>query len=225
MADLGDLIGSLMVGLIRARRMADEQTAVLAEYYKSIPLLEGLSVPRIRVPELTVEIPMIIEKYVEGEVGKMADPTQIADAAHSQLKSTVSRNNITVDPVFFDVFVDELKNRLSITQQSGVPVMRETVVRTVQSALAEALTKTKTTLTASERESIAADLRTTVSAASIAKEPVTSSIVANIITAEVKEKASDTSVVRLKITLKEEGLEWSAQANESGGVIRTLQPE
>ena len=109
MADLGDLIGSLMVGLIRARRMADEQTAVLAEYYRSIPLLEGLSVPRIRVPELTVEIPMIIEKYVEGEVGKMADPTQIAIAAHAQLKSTVSRNNITLDPVFFDVFEDELK--------------------------------------------------------------------------------------------------------------------
>ena len=96
--------------------------------------------------------------------------------------------------------------------------MRETVVRTVQNALVDALTQTKTTLTASEKESIARDLRTTVSAASIARGPVTSSIVANIITAEVKEKASDTSVVRLKITLKEEGLEWSTQASESGGV-------
>lgn len=225
MADLGDVIGSLMVGLIRARRMADEQTAVLAEYYKSIPLLEGLSVPRIRVPELTVEVPMIIEKYGEGEVGKMANPTEIAGAAQLQLKSTVSRNNITVDPILFDVFADELKSRLTLAQQSGASVMRETVVRTVQTALADALKTTKTTLTVSDRESIAKDLRTSVSAASIAKEPVTSSIVVNIITAEVKEKASDTNVVRLKITLKEEGLEWSTQASESGGVIRTLQPE
>lgn len=225
MTDIGDIIGSLMVGLIHARRMADEQTAVLAEYYKSIPLLEGLSVPRIRVPELTVEVPMIIEKYVEGEVGKMAYPIEIADAAQLQLKSTVARNNITVDPILFDVFVDELKNRLTMAQQSGAPVMRETVVRTVQTALADALRITKTALTVSDRESIARDLRTSVWAASIAKEPVTSSIMANIITAEVKEKASDTNVVRLKITLKEEGLEWSTQASESGGVIRTLQPE
>jgi hypothetical protein len=49
--------------------------------------------------------------------------------------------------------------------------------------------------------------------------------VANIKTADVKEQASSTSVVRLKITLKEEGLEWATKASEAGGVVRTLQPE
>jgi len=225
MTDLGDIIGSLMVGLIRARRMADEQTAVLAEYYRTVPLLEGLSVPRIRVPELTVDLPVIIEKYQEGELGKMADPAEIANAAQLQLKSTVSRNNITVDPILIDVFVDELKNRLTITQQSGASIMRETVVRTVQAALADALRMTKTTLTVLDKEIIARDLRTSVSASSIAEEPATSSIVVDAITAEVKEKASAKSIVRLRITLMEEGLEWSTQASESGGVIRTLQPE
>ena len=225
MADLGDLLGSLMSGLIRARRMADEQTAALAEYYKDNPLLEGLSVPRIRIPELTIDMPLLIEDHVEGEIGEMEDPTKIAAAAESQLKSTLSKNNIQINPVFHEMFVDKVKNQLEMVKQSSTPIMKETVVRCVYGAFADALTKTKTILTASEKETIARDLRAEVSTVSITKEPVASSIVANIKTADVKERASNASVVRLKITLKEEGLEWATQASESGGVVRTLQPE
>jgi len=225
MADLGDLLGSLMSGLIRARRMADEQTAALAEYYKDNPLLEGLSVPRIRIPELTIDMPMLIENHVEGQGGEMEDLTKIADAAEAQLKTTLSKNNIKITPTFHKKFLEEIKNQLALVKQTGAPIMKETVARTVQGAFAVALTKTKTTLTASDKEAIARDLRARVSTVSIAKEPVASSIVANIKTADVKERASNTSVVRLKITLKEEGLEWATQSSESGGVVRTLQPE
>jgi hypothetical protein len=225
MADLGDLLGSLMSGLIRARRMADEQTAALAEYYKDNPLLEGLSVPRIRVPELTIDMPMLIENHVEGQSGEMEDPTKIADTAEAQLKTTLSNNNIKVHPTFHKMFLEEVKHQLELVKQTGAPIMKETVARNVQDAFATTLTKTKTSLTARDKEVIARDLRAKVSAVSIAKEPVASSIVANIITADVKERASNTSVVRLKITLKEEGLEWATKASEAGGVSRTLQPE
>jgi hypothetical protein len=225
MADLGDLLGSLMSGLIRARRMADEQTAALAEYYKDNPLLEGLSVPRIRIPELTIDMPMLIENHVEGEAGEMEDPTKIVDAAEAQLKTTLSKNNIKINPTFHKTFLEEVKTQLELVKQTGAPIMKETVARSVQGAFAATLTKTKTTLTATDKEAIARDLRAKVSTVSIAKEPLTSSIVANIKTADVKERASNTSVVRLKITLKEEGLEWATQSSESGGVLRSLQPE
>lgn len=225
MADLGDLLGSLMIGLIRARRMADEQTAALAEYYKSIPLLEGLSVPRIRIPELTIDMPMLIENHVEGQSGEIEYPTKIADAAEAQLRATLSRNKIKINPTFHEAFLNEVKNQLELAKQTGAPIMRENVARSVQDAFAATLIKTKTTLTATDKEAIARDLRAKVSTVSIAKEPVPSSIVANIKTADVKEQASTASIVRLKITLKEEGLEWATKASEAGGVERTLQPE
>lgn len=225
MADLGELLGSLMSGLIRARRMADEQTAALAEYYKDNPLLEGLSVPRIRIPELTIEMPMLIENHVEGQRGDMEDPIKIADAAKEQLNATLSKNNIKINPTFNEVFSDGVKNRLELVKQTGAPIMKETVARSVQDTFAATLAKTKTTLTPTDKEAIARDLRAKVSTVSIAKGPVSSSIVANIKTADVKERASNTSIVRLKITLKEEGLEWATKASEAGGVARTLQPE
>lgn len=225
MADIGELLGSLISGVIHARRMADEQTAALAEYYKDNPLLEGLSVPRIRIPELTIDMPLLIENHVEGQSGQMEDPVKIAAAADMQLKTTLSKNNIRINPAFHEAFMAEVKGQLETTKLTGAPVMKETVARGVQDAFAATLNKTKTPLTSNERETIAKDLRSKVSTAGIAKETVPSGIVANIKTSDIKERASTTSVVRLKITLKEEGLEWAVKSSESGGVVRTLQPE
>lgn len=225
MADLGDLIGSLMVGLIRARRMADEQTAVLAEYYKTNPLLESLSVPRVRIPELTIDLPFVVEDHVEGQGAKMQDPARIATEVHEHLVSTLSKNNITLSPTFLKKFSVEMKKQLATVKSSGLPVVKEAVVRGVQTAFTESLSKTKTDLTLSDQAVISKALRTKTAAIGIAKAPIASSIVANIRTEDVKEKASNANVVRLKITLKEEGLEWAVQSNESGGETRTLQPE
>jgi len=225
MADLGELVGSLMSGLIRARRMADEQTAALAEYYKSVPLLEGLSVPRIRIPELTIDMPFLIENSLEGETGEMADPAKIASALDRQLQSTLTRHNVKPNPIFRKTFTEEVNSRLALLKQTRAPIMEETIVRCVQAAFTATLGKTKTRLTAEHKEVIAKDLRTTASDIGIAKESIPPRIAANIKTADVKEQTSSTSVVRLKITLKEEGLEWGTEASESGGVKRTLQPE
>jgi putative ribosome biogenesis GTPase RsgA len=229
MTDLGDLLGSMMCGVIRARRMADEQTAALAEYYKSNPLLEGLSVPRIRIPELTIDMPMIIENQVEGQSGEMTDPEKIASEAEAQLRTTLSKENIKINPAFHQVFLNEVKNRLESVlesvKQTQAPIMRETVARTVQDAFVATMAKMKTSLNATHKVAIANALRAKVSTICIAKDPVASNIAANIRTADVKEQATTTTVVRLKITLKEEGLEWSTQAIVSGGVKSTLQPE
>ena len=96
-------------------------------------------------------------------------------------------------------------------------------VRDSQSATT--LSKSRTHLNDEHKETIARDLRAKVSTVGIAKESIPPSIVANIRTSDVKEQSTSTSVVRLKITLKEEGLEWSTQVGTSGGVVHTLQPE
>ncbi len=225
MADLGDLIGSLMAGLIRARHVADEQTAALAEQYRDNPLLEGLSVPRIRVPELTIDMPFLIEDDVPGRSGRMAEPAKIAEVVGSQLVSASSANSFRASDDLRKVFVTQVKTRLARIKKTGDASVKEAVARTVQDAFTDALARSKVTLTNAQKESISKDLRAAASAASVVREPVMPSIVANIKTADVKERASSTNVVRLKITLKEEGLEWAVQASESGGVVRKLQPE
>jgi hypothetical protein len=225
MADLGDVIGSLMVGVIRARRVADEHTAALAEYYKSNPLLEGLSVPRIRIPELRIEMPVIIDGQTDEQIAVMADPALLAAAAAAQLKATFESRKLSVPTAIGKSFVAEVRSRLTLLMNATSPITREAVARCIQEVSAEALSKSRLKLTAEDADAIAKDLRGKVYAAALAKEPVGAQILANVRTADVKEQASGTNVVRLSITFKEEGLEWATQSGESGGVIRTLQPE
>ena len=45
MADIGQLVGTLLASLAHARRITDQETVAIAEYYKDNPLLEGMSVP------------------------------------------------------------------------------------------------------------------------------------------------------------------------------------
>lgn len=225
MADLGDLIGSLMCGLVRARRMADEQTAALAEYYKSTPLLEGLSVPRIRIPEITIDMPFLIDGYTQGSEGRMQSPAKIATAANAQLTATLAKSKVKLSPAFHKEFIHEIKNQLLAMQESGRPLMEEAVARTVQNAFADTLARNRSNVTGADKDTIAKDLRNEVSRVAIVSEPVAPGVAANIKTADVKEQSSSATAVRLKITLKEEGLEWAVQSSDTGGVIRTLQPE
>jgi hypothetical protein len=60
MVELGELIGGIMSGLTRARRDADVTAALVAEEYRLHSLLGGVSAPRIRLSEVTIELPVII---------------------------------------------------------------------------------------------------------------------------------------------------------------------
>ena len=225
MADLGNLIGSLMTGLIRARQMADEQTAALAEYYKQNPLLEGLSVPRIRIPELTIDIPFLVEDHIEGKTAELEDTSKVVAAVDEQIKKTITKTNLKVEPVLQKKVLNEIKSQIVSLKQAETPITQETLTRRINTAVIDTLSQSKQKLTDTQKEEITKVLRNTLSSISISKKPVAPSVVANIKTADVKERSSSTNVVRLKITMKEEGLEWATQTSETGDVTRTLQAE
>ncbi len=225
MDDLGSLVGSLMVSLLKARRMADEETAKLAELYKDNPLLEGLSVPRIRIPELSIDMPVLIEGSDAGEDAKSADKKKIIEATLNEIDSTASRENISLNNKFNTSFKTSMSKYLSEVEKKEGPVLRESISRAADLAFIDAQKIARIELSDQDKRSLAQNIRKTAYKASIIKESTPPSIRANIQTAQVKELASKENVVRLKVTFREEGLEWAVSASESGGVSQTLQPE
>ena len=89
MPDLGDLMGLLVSGVARARRMADEESALIAEQYRRNPLLEGLSVPRVRIPEMTVELPLLLQAYEPGRAAVPNDAKKIVAVITSAANRSV----------------------------------------------------------------------------------------------------------------------------------------
>lgn len=225
MTDIGEIIGAMMSGMLKARYIADTQTAALAEQYKNNPLLEGLSVPRIRIPELSVDMPLIIEAHVGGEAGELASSAILSKEAFSLIKEALDNVGRKLPAATYARYAGESRKRLDAMSSEKQAVSREVAVRTFQDVLATLLAKEKIDLSNAEKASLSGKLRARISTIGIKKELASPTIVSNVRTADVKEKSNAQSVVRLKLTFREEGLEWATQITDSGGTIKTLQPE
>lgn len=232
MSELSEILGSLMVSLVHARRMADEETAAVAEYYKDHPLLEGLSLPRVRVPELSIDMPITIDQHAGEKHAELHSATDIHKALMDQVKTTLADEQVLSRSQTFQSSFDQeskraLKDLSEKNRETGVKVSREAVVRAVDSALQLAIKKSNfaSEITPEQKSALQSQVRHRVSAVSLKSPSVPSSITTSAVTSDVKEKANALSSARLTITLREEGLEWASGATSGGGVKSQLQPE
>lgn len=223
--DLGAILGSLMSGVIQARRISDEQTAELAEYYRENPLLEGLTVPRIRIPELVIDLPLLVEDFIDGEAAKTESPKIISEKATKELLAKAKLHNIDLPNGFKAKFKAEIVELITKMNETGAPMVKENIIRNVQKALANQLKAHDVKLTRRQKILISKSIRDSLTVENIGKKPIAAAIKSNIKTADVKEKSSNANVVRVKVTFKEEGLEWATRESEGGGTKQTLQAE
>lgn len=67
MPRLGEVIGALLADAVQARLQADLEAVRIAEAYSRDDLLRHLPVPRFRVPEITIDIPLLVSQVESGE--------------------------------------------------------------------------------------------------------------------------------------------------------------
>jgi hypothetical protein len=231
MADLGQLLGTLLASLAHARRIADEETAMIAEHYKDHPLLEGMSLPRIRVPEMVLEVPMLISSQDAGEASEPQETHEIVNRLVDKLTEVAAREKIKISAKAMEYFKADLSREINRLRPNSVAVnfSREVVVRAVDTAFAQ-LVKRETSqvrafIRADQHKRISADLRHRASEVALKKIGKPPTIEASIITSEVKEGAGVGTVSRVKLVMKEEGLEWTITEAEDGTHTKTLTPE
>lgn len=227
MSDLGTLLGALISGVVHARRIADEESAAVAEYYKDNPLLSGMSIPRVRVPEITIDIPMLIDAEDEGEPDQVADSVAIKDTISRDLQASLKREGLTISEDDLKKFDQTLEYQLSkVSTPTSYRSPREAVIRTAEDVFSETLKDTVVNSgTSAAASRVVSDLRFSASGSALSKVGRAPQILATVVTAEVKERSSQTNVSRMQLTLKEEGLEWSIGENKDGTVSRKLTPE
>jgi len=231
MSDLSEVLGAVMVSLVHARRMADEETAAVAEYYKDNPLLEGMSLPRVRVPELIIDMPLIFEKHIPAKDAQLNAPSVIHKSLMIQFKQSIADEDLTNDTKLFqEVFDKEAKLALQRIAESqkvgGVRVTKEAVLRSVDDAFAKALKKSAANKEISFDKVNSVNKAVRFKVAQVALKTFSSPIAftANATTSAVKEATTAANTVRLQITLREEGLEWSTSMQD-GKLTSRLQPE
>lgn len=231
MSELSEVLGALMISLVHARRLADEETAAVAEYYKDHPLLEGMSLPRVRVPELTIDMPLTIDKQIPAKVAELDSPRVLHPALMAQLtKSLDDEDILSRTKTFQNNFDKELKlalENIAERQRSGdVRITKESLVRAVDDAFQKALKKTSSTqeIPFDRLESVSKQLRHRIAAIALKSQSIPITLKTSVVSSEVKESATPLNAIRLNITIREEGLEW-ATSIENGRTKRKLMPE
>jgi len=228
MADLGKLLGSMLASIAHARRIADEETAAIAEYYRSNPLLEGMSLPRVRVPELVIDLPMLINATEDGEANELQDDAVVRNAVTTELLKAAKREGFAVSQTLQKRFDEQLKLELAKVKadggERGYP--REMVVRAVDSAFARTMAEERhERVSPVQTRKMAEIIRQKASEVALKKVGMPPKITASIVTEEIKQQANSGVVTRIRLVLKEEGLEWTVGENPDGTVSRKLTPE
>ena len=231
MSELSEVLGSLMISLVHARRLADEETAAVAEYYKDHPLLEGMSLPRVRVPELTIDMPLTINQHIPAKNAELDSPANVHKALMSHFNQALDDEDILSRTKSFQHNFDRearaALDKVTERQRNGdVRISKESMVRAVDEAFQKALKKS-----GSDKEvpferlsAVNKQVRHNVSTIALKSRSTPPAIKTSVVSSEVKETATPQNSIRLNITIREEGLEW-ATGIENGQTKNKLMPE
>jgi hypothetical protein len=98
MPKLNEYLGSVVSSITTARLMSDLQTVKVAEQYAQHNLLKHFSIPRMRIEDIEMTIPIAIDQIIEkSEVHyELLDKTKFNLISYEELAKSI-RNNISLD--------------------------------------------------------------------------------------------------------------------------------
>jgi hypothetical protein len=223
MPNLGDYVGQLLSEISIARMHADLETVRLAELYAMHPLLRTMPVPHVRLPEVDLDIPVLIKAAEQPRVGESArgglrlgDVRQQFDkvfAAH------LSKAGVTLSAT------DQKKVRVAVEERLAVhAVPSETAIdvhRVADDLTAAALRAVQgLNITPANADEIKDAVRTEF--LKLRTPPPRLNVL--VTSAEIREAGTAENLTRLRLKVSEQGVEWTTV--ESEGVRRDrLVPE
>ncbi|MBE9042161.1 hypothetical protein IQ235_15380 [Oscillatoriales cyanobacterium LEGE 11467] len=224
MTTLGNLLGAMMADVTHARRISDECAVRLAEYYQSEPLLQGLPVPRLRLPEVTIDVPVIVDGYLDGSSHQVKESTELVATFSQAAKSVLETEKVAIDEFeaqFQTTFPPRLEAAMQKTFQNFEGVsLRVRTVRAAQQTVDEILRGSEVEVSARVRSSLQSAFKKMAETEIFESPALDSSISLKVQSNEVKGHAkseeSYKTVTNLRVVLKEEELTWNYLTNSDG---------
>lgn len=229
---LGDYLGQLLSEISMARMHADLETVRLAELYATHPLLRTMPVPHVRLPDVEMEVPVLIKASEEPRAGESArGGATIADMGRKfdeVLAAHLSKAGIALSVADRGRLRAALDERLTPT---GMPTEISVDVNRVADDLTAAALRVVGELrpksTAAEPAiptKIAAELGEAVRLEFLKLRTPPPRLTVLVTSAEIREAGTTENLTRLRLKVSEQGVEWATI--ESEGVQRDrLVPE
>jgi hypothetical protein len=100
MTRLSEFVGGLGAGLVRGRSHSDLASVDVARMYAAEPLLREARVPRMTLPEVTIEVKCAIVDVARDDVEIRVTPRELVDVPAVHLSTIVLKwNGEDIDPL------------------------------------------------------------------------------------------------------------------------------
>lgn len=221
MAYLGDYLGQLMSEITMARMQADLEAVRIAELYSSHPLLKNLPIPHFRLPEVELDVPVVIQNMEEPVKGESPRGTTDIKVLRKEfdgvLSETLKKEGIKLNQEqlkSIKTLLDKDSETFKQPQETAnnVNYIADYFARTVTQAI------NKMGIESDSRKTVNLEIKLKTSGRlkfqNLRTLPPRLSVLVR--TAEVKEAGSKENITMLRLKLGEEAFEWSTIDTEEG---------
>lgn len=228
---LGDYVGQLLAEIAMARMQADLETVRLAELYEAHPLLRTMPVPRMRLPQVDLELPVAIQESEEPRKGESSrggfDPKKLGDSFMNLLDKGLDQQGVKLTSTQRKRVQEAVTSRLTPTVPTAVGV---DVRHLADAATEQAVQTVGAVLASSKRREVqmspefGEELRRQVRLAFMQQRSPPPRLFVLVTGAEIREAGEAQNLTRLKLSITEQAVEWTTVETE-GGSTDKLVPE
>ncbi|MCX6678715.1 MAG: hypothetical protein NTU95_12355 [Methanothrix sp.] len=101
---LSDVLGAFVTSVAYGRNVSDVQALRIALNYQKNVLLQGLPVPRLRLSQVSISLPVILTKVLPGEPPRWNSPEEITKVASTSFQTEIEDELKRLD------YLERLKN-------------------------------------------------------------------------------------------------------------------
>ncbi len=234
MPKLNDYIGSLVSSITNARVMSDVQTVRVAEEYAKHDLLKHFSVPRMRIDDIEMTIPIALDEFSE-KTETVYEPIDNQRFNSVVYKELINHLGLTKLPLTVS---KNIRSRIAEQTQQLEQSLRITKDLTVLSSYTKDLTLMILNLE-KEIPKISEELirkrkieempqqleKVLMQEIKITNQKKNIEDLHVIVEAHKLKEQKPESIIYIKLKISEEGMEWNKAENQDGKIESKLLPE
>jgi hypothetical protein len=224
MPTLGEVLAALLCDAAQARVRADVETTRIAQAYSQDQLLKNLPVPRFRLPDITVDIPVLIMQ-VEGTTdatGGLPFDEPTTGELRTLVRGSLRGSGIRLPRAAVSRVPADLIDRARALFRSGTPrllnpaMVSDDVAGMLVDIAGAAI---EGGLSADQAEQLRTAARQAMAALLATKVRLSLSWQVAVTAAEIRSQGDSDSIVRLRLTVSEDGYEVITRDDGQGFLL------
>lgn len=217
MINLGDYIGKIISEVAMARVQADIESIKIAELYASNPLLKHMPIPKMKLPNIEVNIPIIISEVddLENDVERdKLGSVEIGNISSKVVSDTLLTKNIKLTTEESKILKDSLaKSAKQLKSHAVKGFSTSSISKSMKSDaldVIKGLKSVKETINEKELIELGKIIESDVTDNLISKRKAPARIKIMPITSAMQNSQSLDTLTKLKLSLTEECIEWTS---------------